>query len=132
MRERVAAAPVGRLATVSSDGRPRIVPCCFALLSGDRVVTAVDHKPKSTTELHRLADVRANGVASLLVDHYDDDWSRLWWVRMNGPAFVLEAGAAHHASAVDALVVKYPQYRADRPTGAVIAITIEEWRSWSP
>jgi PPOX class probable F420-dependent enzyme len=124
--ERVAQARVGRLATVNADGRPHIVAVCFALHEG-RVVTAVDAKPKATTKLARLDNVRATGRASLLVDHYEEDWARLWWVRVDGPAAVLEDGAA-----IDALVAKYEQYRAQRPAGPVIAIDPERWRSWIP
>src|SRR5690606_37163913 len=80
MRARVAAARVGTLATVTRDGRPHVVPCCFAV-DDDTVWSAVDAKPKSTLALRRLENVRANPAASLLVDHYEDDWTRLWWVR---------------------------------------------------
>ena len=124
--ERVAAARVGRLATVSAAGRPHVVPVCFTLHEG-RIVTAVDAKPKATTALARLDNVRATGRASLLVDHYEEDWSRLWWVRVDGPAAVVDDDAA-----IDALAAKYEQYRAARPAGPVIAITPDRWRSWVP
>jgi PPOX class probable F420-dependent enzyme len=123
----LAAARVGHLATVTPDGRPHVVPVCFAVHAG-RIVTAVDAKPKGTKALARLANVRATRRASLLVDCYDDaDWSRLWWVRVDGAAEVLESDAA-----LDALAAKYPQYREQRPPGPVIAITPERWRSWIP
>jgi PPOX class probable F420-dependent enzyme len=124
--ERVADARVGRLATVTPAGRPHIVPVCFALHDG-RIVTAVDAKPKATTELARLENVRTTGRAGLLVDHYEEDWTRLWWVRVDGPAAVLKDDAA-----IDALVAKYGQYRAQRPAGPVIEIEPETWRSWIP
>jgi PPOX class probable F420-dependent enzyme len=124
---RLAEARVGRLATASAAGRPHVVPVCFAL-AGDRIYTAVDAKPKATRALARLDNVRATGRASLLVDHYEEDWSRLWWVRVDGPAEVLESAAV----ALDALAAKYEQYRANRPGGPVIAITAERWRSWVP
>ena len=124
---RFAAARVGRLATVTAKGRPHVVPVCFAL-AGGRIYTAVDAKPKSTRALARLDNVRATGRASVLVDHYEEDWSRLWWVRVDGPAEVLEPGAA----ALDALAAKYEQYRAARPAGPVIAIDPQRWRSWVP
>ena len=76
LRERVSSARVGRLATVSPDGRPHVVPVCFARV-GDELVTAVDAKPKSTAALTRLANVLAHPPVTLLVDHYDDDWSSL-------------------------------------------------------
>jgi PPOX class probable F420-dependent enzyme len=124
--ERVTQARVARLATVTAEGRPHVVPVCFAL-AGGRIYTAVDAKPKSTRRLRRLENVRATGRASLLVDHYDEDWSRLWWVRVDGPAEVIESEAA-----LDALAAKYEQYRAARPAGPVIAITPDKWRSWIP
>src|SRR5580765_2057326 len=92
IRARVTAAEVGRLATVTADGRPHVVPCCFAL-SGDAIYSAIDHKPKSTRLLRRLANLRANPNATLLVDHYADDWSALWWVRADGAGRILSAGS---------------------------------------
>jgi PPOX class probable F420-dependent enzyme len=124
--ERVAQARVGRLATVTPNGRPHTVPVCFALSHG-RIYTAIDAKPKSGRPLQRLENVRATGRASLLVDHYEEDWSRIWWVRVDGAAEVLES-----ETAVDALAAKYEQYREARPPGPVIAITPERWRSWVP
>jgi PPOX class probable F420-dependent enzyme len=123
--ERFAHARIGRLATVTPDGRPHIVPVCFAL-HGGVVYTAVDAKPKATTALARLQNVRATGRASLIVDHYEEDWTRLWWVRVDGPAEVLDSDTA-----IDALAAKYEQYRAARPTGPVIAVTPDRWRSWA-
>ncbi len=128
-RARVAAARVGHLSTVTSEGRPHVVPCCFALV-GDVLVSAVDGKPKSTTALRRLANVEARPWASLLVDHYDDgDWSALWWVRVDGRARVVAAGPERER-ALDALVAKHPQYREVRPPGAVLVVEDLRWRSW--
>ena len=124
--ERVAQARVGRLAPVTPEGRPHVVPVCFAL-AGGRIYTAVDAKPKSKRALRRLENVRATGRASLLVDHYEEDWARLWWVRVDGSAEVIESEAA-----IDVLAAKYEQYRAARPAGPVIAITPDRWRSWIP
>jgi PPOX class probable F420-dependent enzyme len=124
--ERLALARVGRLATVTPAGRPHVVPVCFAL-AGGRIVTAVDAKPKVTTELARLDNIRASGRASLLVDHYEEDWTELWWVRVDGSAAVIDDDAA-----IDALAAKYAQYRKTRPAGPVIAIEPERWRSWIP
>jgi PPOX class probable F420-dependent enzyme len=123
--EHFAAARVGRLATVTALGRPHIVPVCFVLHEG-RVCTAVDAKPKATNALARLENVRATRRAALLVDHYDEEWSRLWWVRVDGVAEVVDSEPA-----IDALAAKYEQYRAARPSGPVIAITPERWRSWA-
>jgi PPOX class probable F420-dependent enzyme len=122
--QKLAEARIGRLATVTAAGTPHIVPVCFALHEG-RIYTAVDAKPKATTELARLENVRATGRASLLVDHYEEDWSRLWWVRVDGAAEVVRSEPA-----IDALAEKYEQYRAARPTGPLIAIAPERWRSW--
>ena len=125
--ERLAAARVGRLATVTADGEPHVVPVCFAL-AGDRIVTAVDAKPKATRALRRLDNVRASGRASLLVDHYEEDWARLWWVRVDGPAAVVDVDD----EALAVLAAKYEQYRAAPPAGPVIALRPERWRSWIP
>jgi PPOX class probable F420-dependent enzyme len=128
MRRRVAEARVARLATVTSDGRPHLVPCCFAV-NDDVVYSAVDAKPKSTLALRRLANIRSNPQTSLLVDHYSDDWSTLWWVRLDGAARVLDRGNEHDA-AIALLARKYPVYAVDSPPGAVIAIDVGVWRAW--
>jgi len=131
-RHRLAAARVGHLATVRSNGEPHVVPCCFALLAGDVVVTAVDDvKAKSTNALRRLDNVRHQPHASLLIDHYDDDWSQLWWVRVDGAAEVVDVGAALHAEAIAALVAKYEQYAERPPPGPVLAIVIGRWAGWT-
>jgi PPOX class probable F420-dependent enzyme len=122
--ERLATARVGRLATVTPAGRPHVVPVCFVLHDG-LVCTAVDAKPKATSALARLENVRATGRASLLVDHYEEDWAKLWWVRVDGAAEVVPSERA-----IDALAAKYEQYRAARPAGPVIAIAPDRWRSW--
>jgi PPOX class probable F420-dependent enzyme len=124
--ERLAAARVGRLATVTAEGRPHVVPVCFALDRGT-LYTAVDQKPKSTRALARLDNVRATGRASLLVDGYAEDWSQLWWVRVDGAAEVVDSEAA-----IDVLAAKYEQYRTLRPAGPVIVIEPDRWRSWIP
>jgi PPOX class probable F420-dependent enzyme len=128
-RDRAGRAPVARIATVRRDGQPRVVPCCFAL-SGDRVYWAVDHKPKTTQQLGRLDDIAVHPAVSLVVDHYDDDWSRLWWVRMDGDARVV-TDEAERELALDLLAAKYLQYREHRPEGAVVAVEISRWRSWA-
>lgn len=127
-RDRLAAARVGRLATVTAEGRPHLVPCCFALI-GDTAYSAVDAKPKSTLALRRLANLRANPHASLLVDHYAEDWTALWWIRIDGAGRVVEGGP-EHAAALAALADKYEQYRRQPPPGAVVALDITTWRSW--
>lgn len=128
MRRRVSEARVGRLATVTPEGRPHLVPCCF-VLDGQVVYSAVDAKPKSTLALRRLANVRAHPAAGLLVDHYAEDWTTLWWVRLDGDARVVEA-PDEHEHALDLLAAKYPQYRQRRPPGPVLALTVTTWRAW--
>jgi len=128
MRERVAGARVGRLATVRPDGRPHVVPCCY-VLHQDTTYSAVDDKPKTSLALARLANVRANPQATLLIDHYSDDWSKLWWVRIDGTARVLESGD-ERAHALELLAAKYEQYRRVVPPGAVLALDVSTWRAW--
>lgn len=129
-RQLVAGGRVGRLATVTADGEPHQVPCCF-VLDGDTLYTAVDDvKAKRSAALRRLDNVRANPVASLLVDHYDEDWSALWWVRVEGPARVVDPAEDEAARARHLLAAKYEQYRLRPPPGAVLAIEIQRWRAW--
>jgi PPOX class probable F420-dependent enzyme len=129
-RRLLADARVARLATADAGGRPHVVPLVFVLL-GDVVWSAVDAKPKSTQRLRRLANVAATGRASLLVDRYDEDWRALWWVRVDGRAEVLDPADPRAVVAVDGLVAKYAQYRDARPTGPVLAVRCDTWRSWS-
>jgi PPOX class probable F420-dependent enzyme len=129
VRDRAEAAPVARLATVDGEGRPHLVPCCFAF-AGDVAYSVVDHKPKRSPALRRLDNIRANPSVCLLVDHYEDDWSALWWVRFDGRARLLDEGP-EHASALALLRTKYSQYRATPPSGTVIAIDVTAVRSWS-
>ena len=127
-RRRFGEAGVGRLATVTAQGRPHVVPCCFTL-RGDVVYSAVDGKPKSGRPLRRLANLEANGVFALLVDHYADDWSTLWWVRVDGHGRVV-GDEAEHKEAVRLLTDKYPQYRDVPIPGPVVALDIDSWTSW--
>jgi PPOX class probable F420-dependent enzyme len=128
MRSRLADSPVGRLATVRPSGTPHLVPCCF-VLAGDTIYSAVDGKPKTTTALRRLDNLRANPRAALLVDHYADDWSTLWWVRADGHGRVLDAGAERD-QAIDLLIDKYDQYRTVALDGPMIALDITHWQAW--
>jgi PPOX class probable F420-dependent enzyme len=128
MRARVAGAPVGRLATVDPGGHPHLVPCCF-VLAGDTIYSAVDGKPKSTTALRRLDNLRANPHAALLVDHYADDWSTLWWVRVDGEGRILDPGPEQD-DALARLLAKYDQYRTVPLPGPVLAIDTTAWRGW--
>ena len=128
-RERFAGARVARLATAGDDG-PHIVPIVFAE-AGDVVYHAVDHKPKRTTALKRLANLRADPRAALLADAYDEDWERLWWARADGTARILEPGAAEAREAVALLTERYAQYRARPPEGQVVAVDVHRWSAWA-
>ena len=127
--DRFADARSARLSTVAADGRPHIVPIVFVCVSG-HIYSAVDHKPKKSTDLKRLRNIVANPRVSVLVDHYDDDWSSLWWARIDGAARVLESGPTF-VRALDLLVDKYEQYGDLRPSGPVIDIEIERITGWS-
>lgn len=130
-RSRFAAARVARLATADASGLPHVVPIVFAV-AGDTVYSAVDDKPKRTTDLRRLANVAANPRVAVLVDHYEDaDWTALWWVRADGAGRVLDAGAAEARRGVDLLVARYGQYRERPPHGSVLAVDVERWSGWS-
>ncbi len=119
-------ARVARLATVNDAGEVLLVPFCFAVVDG-WIVSAVDHKPKRHERLRRLDDIESTGTATVLVDHYAEDWTQLWWVRIRGPAVVRREG---DDEAVAALATKYPQYRQHPPKGAVYRIRIDDVRSW--
>ena len=125
-RSRFAGARVARLATVSAAGVPHLVPVTFAVLR-ERVVFVVDDKPKSTTRLRRLDNIAARPAVCLLVDVYDDDWTRLWWARADGTATVLAADA----EAVDALAARVPAYVERRPRGPVVSIAVSAWTGWA-
>lgn len=129
MRRRLAQAEVARLATVRPDGRPHLVPITFAI-DGDEVVTAIDQKPKSTRQLQRLVNIDHEPRVAVLVDHYAEDWSQLWWVRIDGEATVVGSGE-RFARAIAALVDRYPAYREDPPDGPVIVIRPAGWQGWS-
>ncbi|MFI6795561.1 TIGR03668 family PPOX class F420-dependent oxidoreductase [Streptosporangium canum] len=128
-RARFRDARVARLATADARGRPHLVPVTFDL-DGDTVAFAVDHKPKRTTDLRRLRDIAANDRVCLLVDHYDDDWTRLWWVRADGRARVAGDGADRER-ALARLAERYPQYCDRPPRGPVVLIAVESWTGWS-
>ena len=129
MRRLVSPAQVGRLATVRSDGHPHVVPICF-VITDDVIYSAVDDKPKRHRHLQRISNVTATGTASLLVDEYHDDWSRLWWVRLDGRARLVD-NTAESERAISLLSDKYPQYRNRRPPGPVLAVDVQRWVGWS-
>ena len=125
----LSSARVGRLATVGDNGAVHLVPFCFAVVTG-LIVSAVDHKPKRTVRLQRVRDIESSGRASVLVDHYEEDWSRLWWIRVVGRAAVHEPGSDVDRAARRALVEKYAQYADRMPTGPVYSIAIDEVSAW--
>lgn len=129
-RRRVTEARVARLTTVQPDGAPHVVPVTFALLDDDRLVTAVDAKPKTTQRLQRLANVEAEPRVGLLVDHYDEDWQQLWWVRLDGVARVVRE-EAERSGMIESLLVKYRQYADAPPTGPVVVVDVSHVRYWS-
>jgi PPOX class probable F420-dependent enzyme len=129
MRSRFMSSPVAHLATVGADGRPHIVPICFAL-ADELLYFVIDSKPKRTTNLKRLRNIAANPAASILVDHYEDDWGSLWWVRIDGEARVATDQAEIHA-ALRLLRERYSQYRASTPAGPVVAVAITGISGWS-
>jgi PPOX class probable F420-dependent enzyme len=125
-RELFASARLARLATADADGVPHIVPLVFAL-DGDTIYSAVDPKPKRTTDLKRLRNVGANPRVALLADHYDDaDWDALWWVRADGAGRVLDSSP----DAVALLRERYAQYRDAPPEGPVLAVDVRRWSGW--
>jgi PPOX class probable F420-dependent enzyme len=127
-KQRVHEARVGRLGTITGDGAPHLVPVCFALLD-DVVYTAVDAKAKSTLKLRRLQNIETHPATCMLVDHYDENWTTLWWVRLDGSARVV--GSAPEAErATNALTTKYHQYSTVAITGPVIAFEIATWTAW--
>jgi PPOX class probable F420-dependent enzyme len=133
MRRRVQAARVGRLATVRPDGTPHLVPICFELVAGERgdvIVSPTDEKPKTTYALRRLQNIRHQPAVSLIVDHYEEQWTRVWWVRVDGRGRVIDDGPEHDA-AVAALRAKYDQYQTIGIPGAVLAIDVERWTGWA-
>jgi PPOX class probable F420-dependent enzyme len=130
-RRRFAAARVARLATADASGRPHVVPIVFAV-TGETIYSAVDAKPKGTTALRRLANVRENPALAVLVDHYDDaDWAALWWVRADGTGRVLHVGEAEADRAIELLAERYVQDREQPPPGPVLAVDVERWSGWS-
>lgn len=128
LRRRFASSPVARLATVRPDGRPHIVPVVF-VLAGDVIFSAVDAKPKRSDRLQRLVNLESEPRCSLLVDHYEDDWAELWWVRADGEATPVDP--AETQSALSALVARHPQYQQLAPPGPLLAVRVTQWTGWS-
>lgn len=127
--QRLGNSKVARFATADAQGRPHIVPIVFAL-DGNTLYFAVDAKPKKTADLKRLKNIAANPAVSVLVDHYEDDWTKLWWVRADGTARVV-AESAEAERAIDLLAHKYEQHTRERPAGPVVAIHLDRVTGWS-
>ena len=128
--------PVARLATLGVDGGPELVPVVFARC-GERLWSAVDGKPKASTALARLSNVRRDPRVSLLLDAYEQDWSRLWWLRIAGRASVITRANADSEATIEAaaraLQTKYPQYGETpvfRGEPTLLSIEIQSIRSW--
>ena len=128
-RKRFSAARVARLATADAAGRPHLVPIVFAL-AGDTLYSAVDRKPKRSSKLRRIENVRARPDVTILIDHYEEDWGRLWWIRLRGHARVLDEGEERER-ALTLLREKYRQYRNEPPHGPVLAVDVTEVREWA-
>ena len=131
--ERLRSARVGRLATVTPDDRPHVVPFVFALVESAGVPRAywtVDRKPKRSQRLQRLRNIEANPAVEFVVDGFDEDWRSLWWVRASGTGRVVGSDD-ERSHALGALRSKYPQYEAEPPDGAVVAIDIARISGWS-
>src|SRR5919201_4523522 len=126
---RLTDARVARLATIDSDGRPHLVPIVFAV-EGDTLYSAVDKKPKRSAKLRRIENARARPDVTVLVDHYEEDWGRLWWIRLRGRARVLDDGEESER-ALALLSAKYPQYRDEPPAAPVLAVDVVEVREWT-
>lgn len=123
-----AESPVAMLATAGTDGVPHVVPVVFAV-HNDVVYTAVDAKRKSTRRLRRLVNIEANPQVSLLVDHYEEDWSNLWWVRADGEATIHYSGD-EMATCYGLLRRKYVQYQRIALDGPVVTVDVKKWSSW--
>ena len=124
---KLAQARFATLTTVRHDGRPHAVPIVFVIVSG-KLVTAVDHKPKTTSRLVRLANIEANPDVSILVSNQDEDWVQLWWVRADGTA---EIRNEPEPDWIEAMIAKYPQYRGKPPGGPWIVVSISHLADWS-
>ncbi|MFE3598988.1 TIGR03668 family PPOX class F420-dependent oxidoreductase [Streptomyces sp. NPDC059142] len=127
-RARFSASPIARLATTGADGAPHLVPVTFTV-DNDLVFFAIDHKPKSTWNLRRLRNIRENPKVAVLVDHFESDWTRLWWARADGRAEIHEDGP-QRLHGVELLEGKYNQYSEHPPNGPVVIIRVDRWSGW--
>jgi PPOX class probable F420-dependent enzyme len=137
-RELLESERVARLAYVDDEDRPRVLPVTFAVY-GDAVWSAIDDKPKRRREPARVAYLRRRPSAALLVDVYDDDWTRLAWVQLLGTVEVIplkptrrdgDPGGGGPAPALAALAVKYEQYASRTPPGPLLRLNVDDTRQW--
>jgi PPOX class probable F420-dependent enzyme len=126
-RELLEAERVARLGFTDADDRPRVLPVTFAL-AGDDVWSAIDDKPKRSREPARLRYLRRRPEAALLVDRYDDDWSRLAWVQLLGRVEIVPLDS--EPEAFEALAERYEPYRERRPPGPLLRLRVERCVSW--
>jgi PPOX class probable F420-dependent enzyme len=126
-RELVVTAPVARLGLLDERDRPRVLPVTFAVFE-DALWSAIDQKPKRSAEPARVRRLRRRPEATLLVDAYFDDWSRLEWVELSGRVSILETADA--GDAVQALAAKYWQYRTEPPPGPLLRLAPERFACW--
>ena len=124
----------GYLSTASAEGDPHLQPVVFQVVR-DSVFIAIDEKPKTTLRLRRLTNIESNPKFALLVDHYDDNWDRLWWILLRGPAAVLwpsEWDASEADAVIAALRAKYSPYESmgleERP---LLKLTPDRVTRWS-
>ena len=120
---------MARLATTDPDGRLHLVPIVFAF-DGDTLYSAVDRKAKRSSKLRRIENARARPDVTILIDHYEENWGRLWWVRLRGRARVLDQSEERERALV-LLTEKYPQYRSEPPDGPVLAVDVTDVREWA-
>jgi PPOX class probable F420-dependent enzyme len=125
---RLGEARVGHLATADSEATPHVVPFVFAL-EGETLYWAVDQKPKRSKDLKRLANIRQNPRVEVVVDSYDEDWTKLWWVRASGRARILDPGE-EQGRALFLLSERYGQYLTAPPDGPVVAIDLDRISGW--
>jgi PPOX class probable F420-dependent enzyme len=129
-RRRFATGAVARMATLRADGTAALVPVVFEVM-GDRIVSLVDPKPKRTPELARLRHIERDPRVTLLVDLYEENWSRVWWARAEGTARVVGDGAERDEAMVR-LRAKYQQYESlDDPFGDAVIVDVTRWSGWS-
>lgn len=127
--DRLTRARVGYFCTLTPEGRPHVVPVTFTVL-GSALVHMIDHKPKTTTRLKRVVNIEQTPAASLLVDNYSDDWTELWWVRVDGSARIFELGPEWEIARA-ALAEKYHQYEDMVPMGPAVYLSIDNVIGWS-